>query len=407
MKKNYYFIDLNPNISVANIWIDGGTSLDKKNKKGINQILCTLLTRGCKNYDNFSFSDYLDSYGAELNFEAVEDGISICLKAVTQYFDKLYPLIKLIIEEPNLYEKDFIFCKKNALDNIKKDKENCFNISFDNWKKIAYNKHPYAFNCNGYEETINLINYEDILDEYKTFRKRNKFLLTNFNKDHLVNINDIKDNIFRNQKISSKINVTKNSMNNFIENYSNSKQIIIILGSTTCPHNNKDNLALKILESYLSFGMSSLLFKIFREKNGLTYDSGIFYPTRKSNAPFVVYLSVKENNALKAFNLIISIWEGLINNLICKDELSLAKLKLKNSFLHNYQTVEEITYRKVVLLALGMDPCFDQNIINDIDTLSSEDIQKVSQRYLRYPFLSISGNRNICKKIKLIWQKKF
>ena len=407
MKKNYYFIDLNHNISVANIWIDGGTSLDKKNKKGINQILCTLLTRGCKNYDNFSFSDYLDSYGAELNFEAVEDGISICLKAVTQYFDKLYPLIKLIIEEPNLYEKDFIFCKKNALENIKKDKENCFNISFDNWKKIAYNKHPYAFNCNGYEETINLINYEDILDEYKTFRKRNKFLLTNFNKDHLVNINDIKDNIFQNQKISSKINVTKNSMNNFIENYSNSKQIIIILGSTTCPHNNKDNLALKILESYLSFGMSSLLFKIFREKNGLTYDSGIFYPTRKSNAPFVVYLSVKENNALKAFNLIISIWEGLINNLICKDELSLAKLKLKNSFSHNYQTVEEITYRKIVLLALGMDPCFDQNIINEIDTLSSEDIQKVSQRYLRYPFLSISGNRNICKKIKLIWQKKF
>ena len=79
---NSYYIKLNNNISIANIWIDGGTSLDCKDKKGLNLILSSLLTRGCNNYDNYQFSDLIDSYGAELNYEAYEDGISICLKSL-------------------------------------------------------------------------------------------------------------------------------------------------------------------------------------------------------------------------------------------------------------------------------------------------------------------------------------
>ena len=61
-----FYIKLNNNITIANIWIDGGTSLDKKDKKGINQILFTLLTRGCNKYDNYEFSDLLDLYSPHL-----------------------------------------------------------------------------------------------------------------------------------------------------------------------------------------------------------------------------------------------------------------------------------------------------------------------------------------------------
>ncbi len=404
---NYYFLNLNHDISVANIWINGGASFDKKNKKGINQILCTLLTRGCKNYDNFSFSEYLDSFGAELNFEALEDGISICLKTINQYFDKLYPLIKIILEEPNLYEKEFIFCKKYALENLKKEKENPFNISFDNWKKIAYNKHPYAFNCNGYEDTINFINYEDVLNEFESFKKREKFLLTNIKKDNLININNIKQKNLQIENNSSKKSLLKNFQSTCIEHHSNSKQIIMILGSQTCPHSSKDNLSLKILESYLSYGMSSLLFKMFREKNGLTYDSGVYYPTRKFNSPFIIYLSVSEINAPIAFKLLLSIWEGLINNLISNHEVSLAKLKLKSSLLHNYQTIEEITFRKVMLISFGMDPFYDQTSLNLIDNINAEELLKVTRKYLSNPLLSISGGKDMCGKLRAIWQKKF
>ncbi len=404
---NAYFISLSNNISLANIWINGGTSLDKKDKKGINQILCSLLTRGCKKYNNYEFSDFLDSYGAELNFEAFEDGISICLKSLSEYFDKLFPLLTLLIEEPNLYEKEFIYCKKESLNNIIKLKENPFNTAFNNIKKILYQDHPYSYNCIGDEESINLIKYDDILKEYESFKTRNKYLLTNSTKFNFLKLENIKVDAYdkKVKKIQSKL-LIKNQ-NNYIEHYSNSKQIIIIIGSQTCPHKSEDTLSLKILESYLSYGMSSLLFKAFRENNGLTYDTGVFHPTRMFNAPFLIYLSVSERNALFTFNLLLSIWNDLLSKELTNNELSLAKLKLKRSVLHNYRTLEEITFRKVRLLGLGMDPFYDEKVENLIDNIKPDKILNVSKKYLTNPCISLSGRKEICKNLEKIWKKKY
>tara|TARA_Y100000589_G_scaffold319329_1_gene347765 strand:+ start:225 stop:1436 length:1212 start_codon:yes stop_codon:yes gene_type:complete len=400
-----YYIKLNKNISLANIWINGGTSLDKRDKKGINKILCSLLTRGCSNYDSYEFSDLLDSYGAELNFEAFEDGISICLKSLSEYFDKLFPLLTLLIEEPHLNKKEFLYCQKESLNNVRRLKENPFNIAFNNFKKILYEENQYSYDCLGDEESIKLIKHEDILSEYKTFKKRKKYLLTNSPNYSLLNLKDIKVSAYE----TNLNNIQSNLFNkkNFIENYSDSKQIIIIIGAQTCPHNSKDSLSLKVLESYLSYGMSSLLFKVFRENNGLTYDSGIFYPTRKFNAPFLIYLSVSKRNAPLTLNLLLSIWNDLLTKKIASDELSLAKLKLYRSVLHTYRTCEDIIFRKVKLLGLGMDPFYDEKVKELLTTITSDQILKVSKRYLNYPCISISGNKQICTKLKEIWKKKY
>ena len=402
-----YYLKLNNNISIANIWIDGGTSLDKKDQKGINQILCKLLSRGCNKYDNYEFSDFLDSYGAELNFEAFEDGISICLKSLSEYFDKLYPLLFLLIEEPNLYEREFLYCQKESINALIKSKENPFNIAFNNLKKILYQEHPYSFNSLGDDESINLIKHIDILNEYESLKKRDKFLLTNKARNNFINIKDIKNNIYDKNinKVQSKLFI-KNK-DNYIEHNLNSKQITIIIGSQTCPHYSKDTLVLKVLESYLSFGMSSLLFKVFRENNGLTYDSGVFYPSRKFNAPFLIYLSVSKRNATFTLKLLLSIWNDLLSKEINKNDLLLAKLKLNRFFLHNYRTCEDIIFRKVRLISLGMDPFYDEKNKNQLRHITSNEVLKVTKRYLSYPCISISGTKQQCKLLKEIWKEKY
>ena len=400
-----YYLKLNNNISLANIWIDGGTSLDKKEKKGINQILCKLLTRGCSKYDNYEFSDFLDSYGAELNFEAFEDGISISLKSLTEHFEKLFPLLNLLIEEPNLYEKEFIYCQKESLNYLIKSKENPFNIAFNNFKKILYLEHPYSFNCLGDEESIKRIKHYDILNEYKSLKKRKKYLLTNNAKYNFLNLKKIKASNY--DKDVCKLQTKLLIKNNYVEHYSNSKQIIIIIGSQTCPHNSKDSLALKVLESYLSYGMSSLLFKVFRENNGLTYDSGVFYPSRKFNAPFLVYLSVSERNASLTLNLLLSIWSDLLSKKISEEELSLAKLKLNRSFLHHFRTCEDIIFRKVRLLSLDMDPFYDEKAKDRLEAISSKEILALTRKYLNYPCISVSGSKHVCKYLRKIWERKY
>ena len=77
--------------------------MDCTGKKGINKILCSLLTRGCEGFNNLTLSDYIESYGAELNQEIFEDGISISIKSLNEHFSKLFQylkwLSKLLIED--------------------------------------------------------------------------------------------------------------------------------------------------------------------------------------------------------------------------------------------------------------------------------------------------------------------
>ena len=169
MLKRYFLNNKKRNFSTASIWIKGGSDVDSVGKKGINKILCSLLTRGCAGFDNFALSEYIECHGAELNKEVFEDGISISIKSLNEHFSKLFPLLDLIINKPILSETEFQKAKKSSINLIKKDKENPFNICFEKWKKIVYLNHSYAFSTTGDANDLSKITYEDVLSEFENF----------------------------------------------------------------------------------------------------------------------------------------------------------------------------------------------------------------------------------------------
>ena len=150
MIQKYFQTENSRNFSIAMVWINGGSNMDVENKKGINQILSSLLLRGCKGFENLAFSEYIDSHGAELNLETLEDGILISLKSLDEHFYKLLPLLNLLINNPSLLYSQFENIKKSTINTLKKDRENPFNITYEKWRKIVYLKHSYAYNSYGY-----------------------------------------------------------------------------------------------------------------------------------------------------------------------------------------------------------------------------------------------------------------
>ena len=314
MTGNIFYLNAKRNFSVSMVWINGGSNMDEIGKKGINNILCLLLTRGCKGFKNLQLSEFIDSHGAELNHEIFDDGILISLKSLDEHFDKLFPLLDLTINKSLISEQQFQYVKKSTIDYIKKEKENPFNITFEKWRKLVYSNHPYAFNCIGYEEDISKITLNDILLEYEKFKSRDKYLISNNLKIKSKSFEDSKEKIINDNFSFPKIKTNKS--NRCVTIHRNSNQIILMIGNQTLPQLSFEYLPLKILESHLSYGMSSVLFKLFREKNGLTYDAGIFNPFRNENSPFLIYLSVTNKKALVAFKLLIQLWRDLLSSLL-------------------------------------------------------------------------------------------
>ena len=403
MIKKYFQRNNSRNFSIAMFWINGGSDKDGGGKRGLNQILSSLLSRGCEGFENLAFSEYIDSHGAELNLETSEDGILVSLKSLDEYFYKLFPLLDLIINKPTLLNNQFQKIKQSTTKTLIKERENPFNITFENWRKIVYLKHPYAYNSSGYEEDISNITHNDVLSEYENFKNRNMYLIsnksqiTNKNFEHF-NQNTCKDNFF-----SSLLD--KNNLNRYVSTHKKSNQIILMIGNQTCPISSHEYLPLKILESHLSYGMSSLLFKLFREKNGLTYDVGVYNPLRKQNSPFLIYLSVSNKNALLAFEILSELWQKLLTSLIIEKDLYFAKIKFKSLFLISNQTLDEILQRKIKLIGFDLDPDFDY--LAKIEDVNSEEILKVTKKYLSKPFISVYGDEKICNEINKLWIKNF
>ena len=405
MLKRYFLNNKKRNFSTASIWIKGGSDLDSVGKKGINKILSSLLTRGCEGFNNFTLSEYIESYGAELNQEVFEDGISISIKSLNEHFSKLFPLLDLIINKPTLLELEFQKVKKSSINFLKKDKENPFNICFEKWRRIVYSNHPYAFSTNGNANDLSKITYEDVLLEFKNFKNRDKYLISNNLEINGISIENLEKN--PSEEKSRPINNDLSPNNRFDFNNNNSNQTIIMFGNQTCSRKSSEYLPLKVLESYLSYGMSAALFKLFREKNGITYDLGVYYPVRSGNAPFLVYLSVSNKKALFAFELLSTLWKDLLLNPLIDTEILLAKEKLKGSFLLGNQSVDEILQRKIQLISYGISSISEHDLNSKIDEISSLDILKLTNKYFSKPFLSISGNRDICLEISKRWKQNF
>ncbi len=204
---------------------------------------------------------------------------------------------------------------------------------------------------------------------------------------------------------SKNYNNNTNLLNRFVSTYQKSNQIILMLGNQTCPISSYEYLPLKILESHLSYGMSSVLFKLFRERNGLTYEVGVYNPCRKENSPFLIYFSVSNKNALLAFEILSELWRKLLSSSIIEKDIHLAKIKLKSSFLMSNQTLNEILYRKIQYMGYSLYQ--NDEFINKINHVNSADILKVTKKYFKKPFLSISGDEKICNEINKLWIRDF
>ena len=85
----------------------------------------------------------------------------------------------------------------------------------------------------------------------------------------------------------------------------------------------------------------------------------------------------------------------------------MAKEKLKGSFLLGNQSLDEILQRKIQLVSYGISPISENDLNSTIKEISSLDILQLTNKYFSKPFLSISGDKNICLEISNRWKKNF
>ena len=162
-----------------------------------------------------------------------------------------------------------------------------------------------------------------------------------------------------------------------------------MLGYLAPPIHDPQCIALKLIDSYLSNGMSSRLFVELREKRGLAYDVSSFYPTRLDTSHFAVYMGTNPSNTSIAVNGLRAEVDRLCMEPLPANELQTAKDKLLGQYALGKQTNGQLaqTYGWYELLGLGVN--FDQQFNKAIQQLTSLQLQTAADKYLSDPYISI------------------
>ena len=397
-------------IMSAKLWIANGSKNDPKGKKGIHQLLSSSLLRGCGPYGNNQIAEIVESSGANLNCDTYEDGLLISLKCIESDAYKLLPLIGWMITKPLLQVDQIELEKDLTIKAIKRQKESTYQIAFDAWRKMIYGDGPYGHDPLGVIDDISRINKENILPISKSLINGNKNLVISGNfpvniEDYIKNstaFKGISKDIIH-QKDSNKIGTAIKPNKNICTESINTKQVILLLGKATTSYNDDSDILLRLISCYLGYGMSSLLFKVLRERYGVVYEAGVYHPIRENQTPFIVHASTTEEKAIFTLKLLKECWEKIVYTEISPEELSLAKTKYRGQMAHSLQSISQRAERKAHLLGIGLSPNHDQEILMRLESITSNDIKDAACEYLKNPSLSVCGNKEIVQKISEEW----
>ena len=126
MLKRYFLNHKKRNFSTASIWIKGGSDMDGINKKGINNILCSLLTRGCKGFDNLEFSRIFMAWFIP-NLSDQKNIIGLEILASILSVGRNSRLVKILKEDNNLVESVYVDVNAGELGGLFILEANCEN----------------------------------------------------------------------------------------------------------------------------------------------------------------------------------------------------------------------------------------------------------------------------------------
>ena len=367
----------------GSIFLKGGSFEDTKEKAGLTNLTLKLLLQGSKNYSQYEISKFFEDSGGFISTSTSEDFSEIDFAVRVEDFPKALSIIQDILNNPKFPEDKLQQEKKNVIAQIKARKEEGFAYGFDELRKEIFKGTNYEYSPLGLEETIPNITIQDVLNRWKQLNNGNRMVISivgdlEYKKayEYLKVFNSIpKGASFNFAKIDKKI---ENLPCKEIKREGAQSTIMIAYNAPTIK--DKDYIPFRVLNSILGSGFTSRLFQELREKRGLAYAVGSFFPARINIGTVVAYIGTDPKKTEEATKGIKKVVESLKEG-IKEEEINIAKEKIIGGFLMDHQTRVKQAYYLGWFETVGLGYQMDKMYTDLIKKVKVKDLEPLYDKY--------------------------
>ncbi len=377
-------------------FVGTGARVEPSDLAGIAELTSRLLLRGTTTRSEEEIFTELEDLGAQLSQDILADMAYVTLVAPKETLERALPIYLDVLLNPAFAPDEVERAKTEFIREIRAQADQNFSIIYENFQKALYGDHPYGRFPT--PESVARITRGDIVQFYKRYYVPNNMTLVAvgaFDRALVeallrAKLQDLpkgaEDLPLKPQPIALKLAEPKR-----VEATKRSNLTWLILGYAAPPVASPDYPAMKVLNAIIGGGMSSRLFSELRDKRGLAYSTGSFYPSRAEESHLVTYIIALPDNAATAQQGILEIIQDIQENGVPQEELERAK----SYVIGNYRIDHETTARRAWYLGwyetLGVGYQMDAQYPELIQSVTVEDIQRVAQKYLQNYVLSVLG----------------
>ncbi|WP_338912271.1 pitrilysin family protein [Clostridium perfringens] len=382
-------------LASINIGVNIGSLYEDEKELGMSHFVEHMLFKGTKNRSNEQLNRELEFLGGDYN--AYTDYISTVysITCLDEEFEKGIELLSDMILNSSFDEKEMKKEKGVVLSEIKSDKDDIEDLSISRTHEYAFDKSALKNSIAGTEEHVKGFKRKQVYDFYKKYYTPDNCVIVTVSAFSHEQMQKIITDLFGKWegKSHKKAEIIKEENKELIKTTYKSQ---IEQGTVTYLYAfkevcEKDKLPLKILSYKLAESSNSILFRELREERGLAYDVYSQMDLDENVNTMNIFTSVREESIDEVIEVIDKAILDIKNKNINFDEDMLCMMKKthKTGVVSTLEDCSSLCSYVLVQSLAGKDITEFINSMEELETLTGEDIYRVCNKYLNKPTIHI------------------
>jgi predicted Zn-dependent peptidase len=355
--------------------------------KGTSYFTVKMLNEGTSRRTARQINEYVDQFGAFIEFNHGQDRVNITLYTVIKHLPKLLPLLEEIVLDSVFPEKELQNLKNITAQNLKVNLEKTSYVAQTRFRELLFGEmHPYGRNLK--EQDIESIQASQLKQYYQsTIRNQTCDILLCGNIDEatlaLVRntfeqipvISHIQQEALR-EPVAS-LPYTKETIEK-----EDSLQSTIRLGKRMFTRQHPDYFKMLVLNEVFGGYFGSRLMKNIREEKGFTYGISSNLATLRHDGFLIIGTDVKKEFTGLTIDEVYKEMEILRNEPVGEEELQTVKNYMIGSFAGSLNSPFAIADNFKTIYFEGLTYDFFEHYIENILHTSARDLVNLANTYL-------------------------
>jgi len=377
---------------------------------GLASLTADSLFFGSKNFSKKQIEENLEFLGASYSSGASKETARVSMSFVNTDTDKIFPIIKDIIQTPTFDQSEFEKHKKRTLLELEQDKEQPAGVIGYYFGKFLFGNHPYGNPETGIPSTVEKITASDLKTFYDAYYRPEQSCIAVVGDFQAPRMKEKIKKLFEDWKAQGKP-VTPETKS--IPSYDKSRILLVdkkdatetqfIIGTFGIPRNNPDYVSIQVINTILGGRFTSWLNDALRVNAGLTYGAGSGFDALKSTGTFTINSYTRTEFTVKAIDMALDVLNRLHTTGIDEATLSSAKNYIKGMYPPRYETAGSLANLLTSMFFYNFDESFINNFQQNVDSMSIEKTKEIIAKYFpkdKLTFVLIGKASEILEQVK-------